>query len=54
MTFLKLVLLRPMLGERNHNLGLYVVNMGSLCFYMREESRFLGGFVGVCTKSVPF
>ena len=41
-------------GERNPNLGLRVVNMGSLCFYMRAESRFFGGFVGVCTKSAPF
>ena len=39
------VLLRPMLGERNHNLGLHVVSMGSLCFYMREESRFWGGLL---------
>ena len=43
-----------MSGERNPNLGLQVVNMGSLCFYMRAESRFFFGFVGVCTKSAPF
>ena len=38
-------------GERNPNLGLRVVNMGSLCFYMRAESRFFGvcwGLYQIC------
>ena len=35
-------------GERNPNLGLRAVNMGSLCFYMREESRLGGGVYQVC------